>query len=436
MKRLSGWLAALALLGVQAVASAQVSSTYNFTGIVTGASGSPPIQVVAGDTVTGTFSFGPVSNVSTTASFSGGSFGFNATVDNMTWPPASSVGGPESSGAAYGTYSPNALPNQAVWALIANEFVENSPEDEGSGAFAYLQFASTTTPTWTTSGEPVFAPGVSATGDFGFAWGGGYCCGDYQVNYVVTSVSPVNGPGVTISVSPANIISGKSFTLTWSSTNATNCTATGEGQATYPWHGPLNDSGSLVMQAQPGDFTFWISCSSVTDSSLVGWAQASLSSPPTVTFTASNTQPAVGQSFTLTWSSVGANACTSAADGPNGTTFWNGTVALSGTLNQTLTTAGEYSYSLTCTEGPLQVIRSIQVNVGAAASTGASTSTSASPAHGGGGALSVFELLCLVFVLTVRLSLRAPPARRASCPGRVDGRQPHSELQLTGGGGG
>jgi len=403
MKRLPVCLAALALLWVQAVASAQV--TYNFTGVVTGADGSPPISVAAGDIVTGTFTVTPVGDVSTTANFSGGGFSQTATVAGIAWPSGNSSG-PQSSGVG-GTFSPNAAPNTAVWAFNASEYVDQSANNEESGgASAELAFASTTTPAWTTTGLPVFSTGVSATGNFGFAWAGGYCCGDYQVNYVVTSMAPANGPTATISVAPAHVSSGKSFTLTWSSTNASSCTASGEGSGPYTWSGPVSDSGSLVMQAQPGAFTFWVFCSDVAG--LIATAQASLSSPPTVTFTTSNAQPAVGQSFTLTWSSAGANACTSTANGPNGISFWNGAVALSGTLAQSWATAGEYNYILYCTQGPMQVIRSVQVNVGAAAPAGASTSPPSG--HGGGGALGVFELLCLALVLSALANARVAVA--------------------------
>jgi len=397
MTTISKCLAALALLAMQAVASAQV--TYNFTGLVTGATGPPPVTVGFGDPIIGTLAFTPVpGGVSTTENFNGGSFTLTAEVNGISWPPENT----ENTGGTAGTYSPNAAPGAATWAFDG-EFSDLPSIGQGTGPFTNVQFASGSTPAWTITGLPVFAAGITATGNFGIESVGGYCCGsypvgDYEITFLITSMAPPNGPTATISV-PTRVNPGQSFTLSWSSTNASNCTASGYGEGAYPWNGPVANSGSLVMQAQPGIFTFWLSCADATG--LTATAQTGFFGAPTVTFTTNNAQPAAGQSFTLTWASVGASMCTSAGDGPNGTTFWNiENVGPSGTLTQSWTTAGEYNYILYCIRGPLQIIRSVQVNVGAAAPSGVSTSPS--PGHGGGG-MDVLEELALLAALRWRL---------------------------------
>ena len=68
-------------------------------------------------------------------------------------------------------------------------------------------------------------------------------------------------PTVTLSASKTSIISGDSFTLTWSSANASSCTASGS------WSGSkaLTGSENLTLDNY-GDYTFSIDCSGATSS--------------------------------------------------------------------------------------------------------------------------------------------------------------------------
>jgi probable HAF family extracellular repeat protein len=78
-----------------------------------------------------------------------------------------------------------------------------------------------------------------------------------------------DGVTATISASPTTITVGQSTTLTWKSSNATSCTATGGGADDH-WAGSKATSGSqTVTEASALDtssvvLTFWITCNSTT----------------------------------------------------------------------------------------------------------------------------------------------------------------------------
>src|SRR6185437_14935070 len=64
-----------------------------------------------------------------------------------------------------------------------------------------------------------------------------------------------------LSASPSALTVGNTFTLTWSSTNATSCTASGGGADGSTWSGPLATSGSVVKTAtKTNTFGYEIQC--------------------------------------------------------------------------------------------------------------------------------------------------------------------------------
>ena len=72
-------------------------------------------------------------------------------------------------------------------------------------------------------------------------------------NTMAVAIEPL--PTVTISVNPATVATGVNAALTWSSTNATACTASGA------WSGSQSISGNQnVSQAQPGTYTYTLAC--------------------------------------------------------------------------------------------------------------------------------------------------------------------------------
>jgi plastocyanin len=113
------------------------------------------------------------------------------------------------------------------------------------------------------------------------------------------------------------------------------------------------------------------------------------SAVPTVTFTASATTVAAGETVTLTWSSQNATACTA-----SGSTAWNGPEPTSGST--AVAVSGTETLSLTCS-GPGGTSAPMSVTVTA---TPAATSSG-----GGGGSLDIALLSLLGASLIVRRRL-------------------------------
>jgi hypothetical protein len=150
------------------------------------------------------------------------------------------------------------------------------------------------------------------------------------------TVQPQSGtaPTVTLSASPTTVNSGETTTLTWSSTNAASCTASGA------WGGTKAMSGSQASVAlTAASNTFTLTCSNSGGTTAA--QSVTVGVRPTITLTASSTAVAFNGSSTLTWSTTNATSCTAS-------NAWSGNKATSGsaTLNN-LTATG--TYTLVCT---------------------------------------------------------------------------------------
>lgn len=92
-----------------------------------------------------------------------------------------------------------------------------------------------------------------------------------------TAAGPSGGaPTVTISANPTSVASGATSTLTWSSTNATSCTASGA------WSGAEATSGSKATSALSAESTFTLTCANSTGITTVASVKVSIatSQPP------------------------------------------------------------------------------------------------------------------------------------------------------------
>jgi hypothetical protein len=142
-------------------------------------------------------------------------------------------------------------------------------------------------------------------------------------------------PTVTLTANPTTIAAGESATLTWTSTNATSCTAF------LGWSGskPLNGSASVSPTETT---TYQLDCTGPggvgSDDALV---TVTVEEPedPTVEITADPMTITAGSSTTLTWNSENADSCTAS----NG---WSGSKALDDdeSVSPTVTT----TYTITC----------------------------------------------------------------------------------------
>lgn len=199
--------------------------------------------------------------------------------------------------------------------------------------------------------------------------------GSAQASVTVTvQGSGPPAPTVSLSASPSRIDSGGSSTLTWSTTNATSCTASGG------WSGAKGTSGSTSTGALTASTTFTLACTGTggtAQRSATVTVRSSTTPAPTVSLNASPTQVASGGSSTLTWSSTNATSCTAS----NG---WSGTKATSGTASTgALTTPKTYTLSCTGTGGTAQASATVSVSAPTPAPVVTLTASPTSVSSGG-----------------------------------------------------
>lgn len=193
----------------------------------------------------------------------------------------------------------------------------------------------------------------------------------------VIAPPPPATPTVTLTASPASIMLGAATSLTWSSTNASSCAASGG------WSGAEATSGTASeTPTAAGTATYTLTCTGAGGSANAS-AAVTVAAPaaPAVTLTANPTTITQGASTTLTWSSNNATACTASGG-------WSGTQATSGTAKETPTAAGSASYALTCTGAGGNATASATVTVNAPAPTVTLAVSPASIVAGGSATLT------------------------------------------------
>jgi PKD repeat protein len=143
-----------------------------------------------------------------------------------------------------------------------------------------------------------------ANGDYALAAvarGGGLVATSSEILVTVNN-SGQPQPTVTLTADPETVALNGSSNLTWSSTNATSCEASGG------WSGPRAASGSESTGALTATTTYTLSCTGPG-----GAAHASVTvtvvPEPTVMLTADPLTIVEGEPSTLTWSSTNATSC-------------------------------------------------------------------------------------------------------------------------------
>jgi Abnormal spindle-like microcephaly-assoc'd, ASPM-SPD-2-Hydin len=111
-------------------------------------------------------------------------------------------------------------------------------------------------------------------------------------------------PTVSINVAPSGIPAGQPATLTWSSTNASTCSASGA------WTGSQPTSGSLaVSQPAPGTYTYTLSCdASAGSSAAMASAALTVMPAPLAIITATLANDVIGTSYDQTIQATGGAA--------------------------------------------------------------------------------------------------------------------------------
>jgi len=148
---------------------------------------------------------------------------------------------------------------------------------------------------------------------------------------LVTTPVPVP-PTIAFSAAPSAILAGQSATLTWSSTNASSCSAS-EG-----WSGSRPTSGSQAV-APAATTPYILTCMGVGGTASASVLVTVTLLLPTVSLSASPASIAAGESSTLTWSSTDAASCTALGG-------WSGAKATSG--SQAVSPASTTTYTLSC----------------------------------------------------------------------------------------
>ena len=251
------------------------------------------------------------------------------------------------------TSPPGTPPNVAATALSFSEVAVSwgaSTDDVGvTGYRVYRDGTLVASPTGTSasatglSGGVLYAFSVAALDAAGNA--------STQSAPVLVTTPVLVPPTISFSAAPATVTAGQPVTLTWSSTNASSCSAS-DG-----WSGTRPTSGSQAVTPS-GTTTYILTCTGIggvaSSSALV-----TITTPvPTVAVSASPASIATGESSTLTWSSTGAGSCTASGG-------WSGAKASSG--SQAVSPSSTTSYALSCSGAGGSASQSATVAVSAAA---------------------------------------------------------------------
>jgi uncharacterized repeat protein (TIGR03803 family) len=188
-----------------------------------------------------------------------------------------------------------------------------------------------------------------------------------QTAQLIVNAAATPAPTVTLTATPNSVTLGQSSTLAWTSTNSTNCTASGA------WTGGEAVSGSLtVTPSVAGAQTYTLTCTGAGGSASATatlTASASTAPVPSVTLTVNPTSIIVGQSATLTWTSTNATSCEASVG-------WSGNEPVTGSQNVTPTAAGNVGYTLTCAGSGGSTSASATLAVTAAPAPGVTLSVS------------------------------------------------------------
>lgn len=141
---------------------------------------------------------------------------------------------------------------------------------------------------------------VTFSNDYSKAKGKKACSRDLYLdvtNFYGNTTPPPSPPTVSLSASPNTVSSGQSSTLTWSSTNATGCTASGA------WSGTKATSGTASTGALNQTSTYTLTCingtASATASATVTVSAPTIPPAPTIYFNPPTQGYTVGSNITI-----------------------------------------------------------------------------------------------------------------------------------------
>ncbi len=240
------------------------------------------------------------------------------------------------------------------------------------------------------SGSAVLQPAAAGPGTYTLT-----CvdsAGTSAANSVVLTATSGAVPTANLTAPSTSVHVGQSITLTWSSSSATSCLASGS------WSGPLATSGTeTITPSVVGPETFNLTCSGLGGTSETKSLTLSVTSAvvkpaaPTLTLGAA-TIPA-DTTTSISWVSGNASDCSASGNANADQTGWYGTLSSSGTYSITPTSTGTFTYSLSCSNSAGE----------SPTTTVTLTVTNSANTEGGGGALDSLALLCLSGLILARM---------------------------------
>ena len=167
----------------------------------------------------------------------------------------------------------------------------------------------------------------------------------------------------TLTLAATSIPFGSSTTLSWSTLDATSCTAAANPATNFTPPTPAASGTLTVTPAVAGPTVYTLTCTGAGTTSAANSATlfATSGTPPaTPTLTLAATSVAVGKSTTLSWSSATATSCTASGS-------WSGTLAATGSQTITPAVVGTETFTLVCSNlgGPSAPV-SVSLNATAA----------------------------------------------------------------------
>jgi len=247
-------------------------------------------------------------------------------------------------------------------------------------------------------------------------------CDGAQASTPVTFTGP--NPTASLTASASSTAVNTLVTLTLSDPSNSSCMTSG-GVSGDGWSGPISNLDSRgVTSSVAQTVTYSVLCTDVQGQyqaqvqvtyTVVGATAPSIPTP-TVTLTSSAASETVGIQVTLTWNSQNASDCTASGGGSND--GWTGTLALSGAMAVTESTAGAFTYDITCTGAPPAASALADVNFTEVTVT---TSAGTSKSGGGGGAFDAMNLLLLCLLVLCRVSplYKARQRKRTATVGKT-----------------
>jgi hypothetical protein len=148
----------------------------------------------------------------------------------------------------------------------------------------------------------------------------------------------------TLTLAATSIPFGSSTTLSWSTLDATSCTAAANPATNFTPPTPAASGTLTVTPAVAGPTVYTLTCTGAGGTSAANSATlfATSGTPPVApTLTLAATSVAVGKSTTLSWSSPTATSCTASGS-------WSGTLAASGSQTITPAVVGTETFTLVC----------------------------------------------------------------------------------------